>query len=997
MAGLLVLIALSFDTGATDAAESSPDPMTQPQKPELVVQTGHQSVRAVAFSPDGKLVATGGGGTLKLWEVASGRELRTLSHATWAEAVAFSPDGKLVATAGWDKTAKLWEVASGRELRTLTGHTSRVNAVAFSPDGKVVATASGDRTAKLWEVASGRELRTLAHATSVEAVAFSPDGKVVATGVWLLVDRYLGGLVERLRDDTVKLWDVASGRELYTLAGHKPGLFTAASLAFSPDGTLLATAGRDGTAKLWEVASGRELRTLTGHGFQVQAVAFSPDGKVVATGSGSLVDQPLRDKSHPVTLWEVASGRELRTLANTNNASSVAFSPDGTLVATAGGGDLKLWDMASGRELHTLNVTVVNQNVLNSVDFKGDGTLVASGSWDKTTKLFWEAAGWHMHTLVGNRYGWAFSPDGKVAAPGGGSMSGTVWLWEAASGRELRTLAGHTERVTSVAFSPDGKLLATGSRDDTAKLWEVASGRELRALAHSYVVEAVAFSPNGTVVATYGLDKLIKLWDAQSGNEVATWFPFEGGNYVVATPDYYYLASKGGLQGVAFRMGLRAYPFEQFDLRLNRPDIVIERLGSAPPETIASYRKARQKRLRKMGFSEDMLKPDFHIPEVVIASQGIPISTAEQALSFTVKATDSKYELDRLNVYVNDVPLYGIEGIPLRSKKTQSIEQDIRVALANGKNKIQVSALNVQGAESLKQTYTVTYSGPQKKPDAYLVAIGVSSYQNAKYNLKYAAKDATDLTSSYRERLSGSGKYGNVHVLTITDDQATKANILKAKELLKKTQVDDLAVVFLAGHGLTDEKEENYFFGAHDVNFKKPQEGGVPYEEIDNLLDRIPALQKLLLIDTCFSGEIDKTETEVLVAEAASPQSDGGQVKVRAFTDKRGVRAAQRLTAGKLTFQEEFFADLRRGTGAVVISSSSGDEYSYETETVKNGVFTYAVLKGLKDFAADKNKDKTIRVSELQEYVLKEVPAMTLNRQNPTVRRENLENDFVLY
>ena len=217
------------------------------------------------------------------------------------------------------------------------------------------------------------------------------------------------------------------------------------SIAFSPDGKVLASGSRDETVKLWDVASGRQLRTLSGHGSWVNSIAFSPDGKVLASGSG--------DKT--IKLWDVASGRELRSLSgHTDWVFSVAFSPDGKVLASGSyDSTIKLWDVASGSELRTL-----------------------SGHTDKVTSV-------------------AFSPDGKVLASGGEDK--TIKLWDAASGRELRTLNGEPKRqeensmaqvegvtnwVHSVAFSPDGKVVASGSQDNTIKFWDVASGSELRTL-----------------------------------------------------------------------------------------------------------------------------------------------------------------------------------------------------------------------------------------------------------------------------------------------------------------------------------------------------------------------------------------------------------------------------------------------------------------------------------------------------------------------------------
>ena len=262
-------------------------------------------VSSVAFSSDGKLLASSGGGAIKLWDVASGGELRTLSvHSSSVTSVAFSPDGKLLASGDWDNTVKLWDVASGHELHTLSGHSESVTSVAFSPDGKQLASGSLDNTnpVKLWDVASGRELRSL-NGRGVFSVAFSPDGKLLASGGY---------------GNTVKLWDVTGGRVLRTLGGYS-GSDWVTSVAFSPDGKLLASGSKNSTIKLWDVASGRELRTLSGHTNSVSSVAFSPDGKLLASGGD---DGTTRT-------WSISSGKEKVLFIAFTDGSSLAVTPEG--------------------------------------------------------------------------------------------------------------------------------------------------------------------------------------------------------------------------------------------------------------------------------------------------------------------------------------------------------------------------------------------------------------------------------------------------------------------------------------------------------------------------------------------------------------------------------------------------------------------------------------------------------------------------------------------
>jgi parallel beta-helix repeat protein len=260
--------------------------------------------------------------------------------------------------------------------------------------------------------------------------------------------------------------------------------------------------GDDSYTRTVGVLSPEHIRTLSGHTGSVHSVAFSPDGKILASGSWDWT----------IKLWDVATGKEIRTLSgHTGSVHSVAFSPDGKILAS-GSDEIKLWDVTTGTLLRTLQGHTA---FVESVAFSPDGKILASGSWDNTIKLWDVATGTLLRTLQGHTYyvySVAFSPDGKILASG--SDDHTIKLWDVATGRELRTLRGHTGGVDSVAFSPDGKILASGSRDRTIKLWDVATGTEIRTLTgHTSYVYSVAFSPDGKVLASGAGGGEILLWD----------------------------------------------------------------------------------------------------------------------------------------------------------------------------------------------------------------------------------------------------------------------------------------------------------------------------------------------------------------------------------------------------------------------------------------------------------------------------------------------------
>jgi WD40 repeat protein len=294
------------------------------------VESPDVDVYSVAFSPDGKTLASGAGdGTIKMWSMADGRELRTLSsNSEQVYSVAFSPDGKALASGLGDHTIRLWDVNTGKEIRTLSGHDFEVRSVAFSPDGNVLASGAGTNI-KLWKVNTGKEIRTLSgHYGAVYSVAFSPDGKTLASGS---------------NDNFVMMWDIESGKQIQSIHDHS---FLVLSVAFSPDGKLLASGSWDRTIKLRDAVTGKEIRTPLGYYGRIYSVAFSPDGKTIASGSDDNI----------IKLWDVESGTEIRTLVgHTGTVNSVAFSPDGrTLASGSEDRTVKLWNVMDGQEIRAL-------------------------------------------------------------------------------------------------------------------------------------------------------------------------------------------------------------------------------------------------------------------------------------------------------------------------------------------------------------------------------------------------------------------------------------------------------------------------------------------------------------------------------------------------------------------------------------------------------------------------------------------------------------------
>ncbi len=520
----------------------------------MITYSGHSAwVQAVAFSPDGQILASGSNDqTIKLWNVETGQCLKTLrGHTSLVQAVAFSSDGNILASGSNDQTVRLWNVKTGKCSSILLGHSDRVFFTCFSADGKTLVTGGEDQTVRVWDVNTGSCLQVLEIPINwVLAIALSPDGQTLVTGsdhttvkfwdldsgeclktlpdyhseVWSIVYSPDGrNLITGSEDMTVKIWDVVTGKCLQTLnenSNSPQGNQTASRIwlvAMNPDGQNLLSISENQTMKLWDFATGQCLRTVVGYSNWILSVAFSLDDQIIAS-SGE--DQQVR-------LWNIETGQCLGILqGHSNLVSAIAFLPEnrGDKLILASGSDdttIKLWNTGTGECLQTL---WGHEHWVHSISFSPDGTIFASGSGDKTIKLWDWQTGECLQTLQSHSQQVktiGFSPDGKVLASG--SDDTTIKLWDVSTGECLQTLSGHRDWVLSVAFCPSGKILASGSGDRKIKLWDIETGKYLQTLSgHGDRIRKIAFSPDGKVLASGSDDTTVKLWDLETGEVVKT-------------------------------------------------------------------------------------------------------------------------------------------------------------------------------------------------------------------------------------------------------------------------------------------------------------------------------------------------------------------------------------------------------------------------------------------------------------------------------------------
>ncbi|SCY62143.1 WD40 repeat [Nitrosospira sp. Nl5] len=475
--------------------------------------TTQEQISAVAFSPDGNRIVSGGGAkTLQLWDANTGRPIGEplRGHKEGVTSVAFSPDGSRIVSGSSDSTLRLWDAKTGRPLgEPLRGHKEGVTSVAFSPDGSRIVSGSSDSTLRLWDARTGQPVGKPLQGHKlwlVASVAFSPDGTYLVSGSY---------------DRTLQLWNASAGQPIgKPLHGHEN---TVESVAFSPDGSRILSGSSDRTLRLWDARTGQPVgEPLRGHKYTVESVAFSPDGSRIVSGSS---DSTLR-------LWDASNGRPIGEPLRVDKSvvSSVAFSPDGSrIVSGSRDGTVRLWvaDMGQpiGEPLHG------HEGWVTSVAFSRDGTRIVTGSSDDTLRQ------WNANTgqpigeplrrnrdrqeLIRGVLGVALSYDGIMIVSGNGDT--TLQRWNARTGRPIgEPLHGHKGSVESVAFSPDGDRIVSGSGDKTLRLWDAKTGRPIGEplCGHEDRVMDVAFSPDGSRIISGSEDKTLRLWDAKTGKPI---------------------------------------------------------------------------------------------------------------------------------------------------------------------------------------------------------------------------------------------------------------------------------------------------------------------------------------------------------------------------------------------------------------------------------------------------------------------------------------------
>jgi WD40 repeat protein len=531
-----------------------------------------------------------------------------------------------------------------------------------------------------------------------------------------------------------------------------------------------------------------------------------------------------------------------------------------------------------------------------------------------------------------------------TAAPGNkgiyvGDITGTIQLIDFTTGKSSKTFYGHTEAITSLSVADS--LLYSASKDGTVRIWN---------------------RNDGSLLLTMVLDKQghVLMIDEETNN---------------------YASSRRDPRSIAFVYKGKLVSFDQFDLFSNRPNLVLAKTGMADKKYIASLNEAVQKRIIRAGITQgDAWKslPSIRLPQMA----QYPLVTKKRKMEVAVTAQDSLSFITTIHLLVNGVPLFGEKGLQLTTP-SKTYTATLTVPLSVGKNRVEVTAQNSKHLFSAKEVFQIEYEATENQPSKiYFVGVGISSYADTVHNLRYAAKDIRDIVKAIKKQ------YPDAIIDTLLDEMATRQNLLKLKQRLQESGYDDRIICSFSGHGLLDDKKD-FYFGTYNVDFNNPQKEGWSFADMQWLLDSIPARQKLLLIDACHSGEVDKDEPIVVKQNSTAVRS--------VATARSSIKKDAIGLQNSFALMQELFSGLQQSNGTAMITAAGGRQYALEGAQWNNGVFTYSLLNGLTEKKADANNDGIITVSELRNFLFKEVVRLTGGSQQPTSRVENLVNDWEVW
>jgi WD40 repeat protein/uncharacterized caspase-like protein len=942
---------------------------------DLSAKSDHELARTakdfsqVKFSHDGRLIALSENYNVRVWDVASWRELPSLKapnsglYAQGDAFINFSEDGKRIATGGFDTATIIWETETGKQLANLTGRTNMAFNVAFSADGTQLY--SGDRTR--WDLRTGRGLRLAAKSSEKTWGITSPDGRLLA--------------VMRPNNAAVAIVEAASGQQLHTLAPSGSSPVIVERVRFTPDSNVLAIIyGQDysqqqaatsvshrvgAQLKLWDVKMGREISTLVSTYTPTDA-NFSSDGRTIAA-IGTMGE---------ISVWDTQTGQKLRDLTS---SPAAAFNPFGNIKP----GQMPTMPSAAdinammSNALGTMSSGTMGQRALA---FSADGRTLATGGFESKTNIDFGAM---MSGAMSGQYPGSKGPKGSKQGskqPDAADMmkdfkvetTGQVKLWDAATGREIGVLKEHGRGVTKLVFSRDGKFIASAASDNTIKIWDVENRREVRTLTgHTSNIESLDFTPDGRLLASASDDGSTFLWDTKSGEHLLTLISLDDGSeWMVVTPQGLFDGTPVSWNQILWRYNQDTFnvaPIEWFFNEFYYPGLLADVFNGKRPRV-----------------AQDVSKKDRRQPVVKLSLVGPPVGEsgiAARTIKVKIDVTDAPADKDNpkgsgaqdVRLFRNGSLVKVWRGDVLNGQSAVSIEQEITVTA--GPNRLVAYAFNRDNVKSKDAPLVLTGAESLKrKGTAYIIAVGVNEYANSQYNLKYAVADARSFGDEMRRKQTQVGGFERVEVIELLDANATKDNILSIiKRLsgsagstpepptlkaspydgLKRVEPEDTVIIYYAGHGTA--QAQRFYLIPHDLGYTgertKLTEAGlktmlshsISDVELEAAVEGLDAGHLLLIIDACNSGQALEAEEK-----------------------RRGPMNSKGL------------AQLAYEKGMYILTAAQSFQAALEAAQLGHGYLTYALVEeGLKTSVADAEpKDGVLIAREWLNFATERVPRM---------------------
>lgn len=791
-------------------------------------------------------------------------------------------------------------------------------------DPNTTITSSADSIIRIWDLKKGNIKRKI--------TIKSPFG--VQASHDLFLDIYRAGNSGSESDlDTLLIRNLYSG-ELY-----KKILIPGLSKCYlsSDNKFILCDYGMlNNQMKLIDVKSGNTIQTLKKpSGNPINEVTFLPVNKIIISDQIIPIELDVYDLKNSNRLFKVRNAPTGSSFAMEDAITKLSFSKNGKYLSTRSNNDLVIWDMST-------------QSIKKRITEK---------------KL-----------LIGASQ---FSPDNKYFMYG--LSNGNMEVLNGETFMAIKELKVHSGFVSFIKFSENSNYILTAEVNGKVILWETASYKMLNSIniGPENNIMNVNFD-SGIITVSTGA--MISLYNIFKQSLLYSFASLKNDDYIFLLPDNYYSATAGASPFLSWKKSGRLYGFQQWDLQYNRPDKVLQAVGCPDSGLINAYKKAYNKRMAKLNIDTSSFNGEYSVPNVnLVNSETLNAEQVVKEVNLNIQVTDSTTPLKYFNIWVNGNPLYGMRGINIRNRSIKYFDTTITINLSEGSNMIETSALNIKGRESYKLPLYIKYIPPiSPVAKTYFIGIGINNFADNKYNLQWSVKDIRGLAIGLKEKV-----HDFILVDTLFNERVTAKNIQSLKIKLRQTTENDKVIVAYSGHGLLSDSLD-YYLSTYNVNFKKPEQEGLPYDALENLLDSIPARNKLMLIDACHSGEVDKEE--MLKYKLVNDQSKGegkGTIVINLDSAKIGMKNSFEL-------MQELFVNVGRSTGATIISAAGGTQFARESGDLKNGVFTYSILEYMKDHPS-------ATVTELKNYVNKRVPELTKGLQQPTSRTENKVVDWSVW